>query len=400
MSTFLETVSVEEAIRLLLEIAPPPGTEHVPLSQAPGRVLAEPVVPDVDIPGFDRSTVDGYALRAGDTTGAGDSLPAMLSFAGGVPMGSVVPPALPRDACMYVPTGAFLPEGADGVAMVEYAEREGDLVLVRRPVRPWENVIRRGEDFRRGEVAIPPGQVLRPQEIGVCAAAGAATLAVNRRPVIGIISTGNELVPVREVPAPGEVRDVNTFMLAAGVAGCGGIPLCYGIVPDEREALARALAAGVRECSAVLVSGGSSKDARDHCARAIAETGKVLAHGIAIQPGKPTILGIAGSVPVVGLPGHPASAWIVFYAIVRPMLSRMTGVPLQERTVQATLAAGVPSVKGREDYVRVRIRNGKVFPVFGKSGLLNTLAGSDGFLRIPAMSEGIEAGETVEVHLW
>jgi molybdopterin molybdotransferase len=224
---------------------------------------------------------------------------------------------------------------------------------------------------------------------------------VIRTPRVGIISTGNELVPVDEVPKAGQVRDVNTYIVSSYVRDHGCIPVVYGIIKDERETFRAALAGAVAECDAVIISGGSSKDDRDMAAAIIAEQGEVLVHGVAIAPGKPTIIGRCGTVPVIGLPGHPASAFIVLVVIGRHLLDGMTGdLATVLVTVPATLAMNVPSAKGREDYVRVLLKDGVATPLFGKSGLLNTLVRSDGIVRVPAGSEGLETGTTVEVILW
>ncbi|WAC04818.1 MAG: molybdopterin molybdotransferase MoeA [Methanoregula sp.] len=401
MSIFLKVVPVSEAIAAVRRIAPQPVQETVPLEMAAGRVLAEDVRSDTDIPGFDRSVVDGYAVRAADTTGASDPVPAMLRTRGRVEMGSrAVAPISPGE-CIYVPTGGVVSVGADAVVMVENTGQAGDEILIKKPVANGENVLLHNEDFSKSEVVLGRGKRISAQDAGVLAAAGCNTVPVYRQPVIGIISTGNELVPVQKTPAAGQVRDSNSFMAGAFVQENGCVPKHYGIIHDDRDALRAALVKAVAECDAVLISGGSSKDDRDMAAALIAELGEVLIHGIAIAPGKPTIIGYAQNRPVIGLPGHPASAFIVLIAIVRHLLYDMTGdtAPVQ-MTVQARLSSNVPSPRGREDYVRVKVAGGVATPVFGKSGLLNTLVRSNGVIRIPAESEGLEAGEPVEVLLW
>jgi len=401
MSIFLKVVSVSEAIATARRIAPRPLEETVPLEMAAGRVLAEDVRSDTDIPGFDRSVVDGYAVRAADTTGASDPVPSMLRTRGRVEMGSgTVTPINPGE-CIYVPTGGVVPAGADAMVMVENAGQAGDDVLIKKPLAHGENVLLHNEDFSKGEVVLEHGKRLFAQDAGVLAAAGCDTVPVYRQPVIGVISTGNELVPVPATPAAGKVRDSNSFLVGAFVRENGCTPRYYGIIQDDRTALRTALLTAVAECDAVLVSGGSSKDDRDMAADIIAELGEVLIHGIAISPGKPTIIGSIRNKPVIGLPGHPASAFIVLVAIVRHLLACMTGEAIpRQKTSQAKLGRNVPSPKGREDYVRVKVADGTATPLFGKSGLLNTLVRSDGVIRIPAESEGLEAGEPVEVWLW
>ena len=402
MNRFLHVVPVKEAVRVVVTIAPVIAAETVPVEQSAGRVLAAPVVADMDIPGFDRSVVDGYAVRSSDTTGAGDAIPVMLQSLGRVAMGARDRKLVIRDStCVYIPTGGVLPEGADAVVMVEYAEEAGDTILVKKPVAHGENILSRDEDFKRGEIVFRTGRRLTPQDAGVLAACGCAGVIVARKPVVGIISTGNELVPVTEVPAPGQVRDANASMLAAWLSEYGCIPRMYGIVRDEREAFEAVISRALPECDVVLLSGGSSKDDRDMTAGVIAGEGEVLIHGIAIAPGKPTIIGRIAEKPVIGLPGHPASAFVVLIVIVRPLLDKMLGQtkPLL-RTVTVTLADNIPSQRGREEYVRVRVENGIATPLFGKSGLLNTLVKSDGLICIPAGTEGLEKGSETEVILW
>ena len=401
MSIFLKVVPVSEALTTVRRIAPAPVQETVPLEKAAGRVLAADVRSDLDIPGFDRSVVDGYAVRAADTTGASDPIPAMLHTKGRVEMGRPADTKIRPGECIYVPTGGVLPYGADAMVMVENTEQVGEDVLVRKPVAHGENVLLHNEDFSKGDVVLYLGRRLSAQDIGVLAAAGCTRVPVFCAPVIGVISTGNELVPVTETPRAGRIRDSNSFMVGAFVQEHGCIPKYYGIVKDDRVVLRQALERALGECDAVLISGGSSKDERDVSATLIAELGEVIIHGIAIAPGKPTIIGRAGKKPIIGLPGHPASAFIVLIAIVRHLLDRMTGdAAPQKKIAQAVLAKNVPSQKGREDYVRVKLADGVATPLFGKSGLLNTLVKSDGVIRIPSEREGIENGEQVEVWLW
>ncbi len=400
MSLFLEVVPVSEAVEVVRGIAPPPGHEDVMLEDALYRALAEDVSADIDIPGFDRSTVDGYAVAAADTTGASEAIPAMLQCLGRVGMGSADPGNISPGSCRYIPTGGALPEGADAVVMIEHAELIGDDVLVHRPVAPGENVVLRGEDFRAGEAVLERGRVLSPREIGVAAAIGAERVPVAVPPVIGIISTGNEVIPVAGIPGPGEVRDANSYLAGAFVTDRGCLPIYFGIIRDEREALESAISSALDRCDAVLVSGGSSKDERDNTAAVIADLGEVLVHGIAIAPGKPTIIGTARGKPVIGLPGHPASTYVVLVAIVDHLLVAMRRTGVSRRTLRARLTQNIPSTRGREDYIRVSLDSGRATPVFGKSGLLNTLVQSEGLVRIPASSEGLEIDEEVDVILW
>lgn len=401
MILFLQTIPVDEAIRKAVALAPVMPVEEVGLSEVLARVLASDIRADIDIPGFNRSSVDGFAVLASDTTGSGEAVPAMLTFVGSIGMGMGDPLELHPGECAYVPTGARVPDGADSVAMIEYCDRVGDVILVKRAVAPGENLVRRGEDFARSEVVLNQGRRLSPQDIGVLAAVGCEFVPVRKRPRIGIISTGNELISVHEQPLPGQVRDVNRYLCTGFVQLYGCEVSCYGIVADDKVSLFHTLTQAVAENDAVIISGGSSKDERDITASVIGELGEVVVHGVAISPGKPTIIGRAGKIPVIGLPGHPASAFIVLFVIVHHLLTTMCGENDRQRPARtAILSQNIPSSRGREEYVRVRISNGVADPLYGKSGLLNTLIRSDGVVSIPAGCEGYEKGDTVEVLLW
>jgi len=403
MSLFLEVVPVKEARSAIHSITAEMPSEEVQLTEAHDRILAVDLSSDADIPGFSRSVVDGYAVVASDTAGAGEAIPVMLTLTGRVLMGNPeIPPITPGE-CVYVPTGGVLPAGADAMTMIEYCEELGDEVLVHRPVAPGENIIHRGEDFSTGEVVLRKGRQLSPRDLGVLAAIGHSTVKVIKKPTVGIISTGNELVPVTETPKAAQVRDANTYLCSAFVLERGGIPVPFGIIKDDRDALRSALKRAIKECDMVMLSGGSSKDDR--------ELGTVLVHGIAIAPGKPTIIGRAEKeekesaeklIPIIGLPGHPASAYIVLIALTGSLLSGMSGKIRADKILNAKLTQSIPSARGREDYVRVTVDadGSSATPVFGKSGLLNTLIRSQGIVRVPAELEGFETGEDVEVILW
>jgi molybdopterin molybdotransferase len=401
MSLFLQLVSVSKAVEEVRMIAERCGDEPVPLADALHRILARDIAADVDIPGFTRSVVDGYAVRAAETVGSSDAIPSIFALRGRVAMGASAAMNLQPGECIYVPTGGVLPGGADAVVMIEHAEQIGDEILIKKSVAFGENVLLYNEDFSEGEPVLRMGKRLSAQDIGVLAAAGCRDVPVARMPKIGILSTGNELVPVNVRPQAGQVRDVNSYVIAAAVRDWGCFPVFYGIVRDDRDALSAGISRATAECDVVLISGGSSKDERDMVSAIIEDQGKVLIHGIAIAPGKPTIIGQCNGRPVIGLPGHPASAFIVLIAIVRHLITAMTGeTGSSVRTLQATLDQNVPSAKGREDYVRVAVKNGVATPLFGKSGLLNTLVKSTGVVRVPAESEGLETGTLVEVIPW
>ena len=400
MSRFLSVISVDEARKVLISLASPLPAEKIPLFNSNGRILAEDIISDVDIPGFNRSTVDGYAVSSSDTTGAGESIPVMLKLSGILLMGKKPEQNVKPGYCMYCPTGAFLPEGADAVVMIEYCEEMADDVLVFRSVASGENVIYRGEDFSNSKPAICKGTRINSRVMGVLAACGVPMVPVSMRPRVAIISTGNEIVPVDEVPGEGNIRDVNTYLCAGYVEEAGGVPVIIGIVQDERDPLEEALNNAVEISDVILISGGSSKGERDMCADIIENMGKVLVHGIALSPGKPTIIGNIQSKPVIGLPGHPASVYVVLMALIRVLISTMTGEKIIPAFFSGILTSPVPSSRGREDYIRVKRDGENIFPVFGKSGLINTLISSDGLLKIPADEEGFEQNSRVFLELW
>lgn len=401
MRLFLQVVPVSVAIEKIRTLAIVCGDESIPLIEAFDRVLAWDVLTDMDIPGFTRSIVDGFAVRSSDTTGSSDAIPSLLTLLGRVAMGQSPHHSVQPGECVYVPTGGILPPGADAVVMIEYAGQLEDQVLIKKPVAQGENVLFHNEDFSAGDPVVKKGKRLTAQDIGVLAAAGCTSVPVVKMPRIGVLSTGNELVPVAERPRSGQVRDVNSYVIASAVRKMGCVPVLYGIVRDDQNELSTSICRAAADCDAVLISGGSSKDDRDMVAAIIGDRGSVLVHGIAISPGKPTIIGRIDNKPVIGLPGHPASAYIVLIAIVRHLITAMSGeTETSLHIIPASLDQNIPSSKGREDYVRVVVKDGIATPLFGKSGLLNTLVQSTGVVRIPAESEGLEAGTPIRVIVW
>lgn len=400
MSRFLSVISVESARTILNQIADKTADETVSLLESGGRIIRTDLTSEIDIPGFDRSTVDGFAVLASDTIGAGESIPAMLHLTGKVEMGVEPSKVVTSGTCMYIPTGAYLPAGADAVVMIEYAEAMGDDILVTKPVAVGDNIVHRGEDFSIEKPALFSGTRITSREMGVLAACGVTDVLVAQKPRVAIISTGNELIKISEIPGPGQIRDVNTYLCAGFVTECGGIPIITGTIPDERELLEQALVDALEKSDIILISGGSSKGERDMCADIISSKGELLVHGIALSPGKPTIIGKINNKPVIGLPGHPASAYVVLTALVKDVIFAMTGEKSSPPLMSGILISPVPSAKGREDYIRVFLENDKVTPVFGKSGLTNTLIKSDGLLRIPADLEGYDKNTRVFVQSW
>ena len=402
----LTVLTPKEALRTIAaSFSPCLSPERVPLSEACGRILARDVVSDQAVPGFDRATVDGYAVRASDTFGCSDALPAILRRQGEIVMGEGVETPLRPGCCMAIPTGGALPPGADAAVMLEYAEDYGDGTIgVCRPAAPGENLIFRGDDVRCGQTVLPAGRRLTPQDVGALAALGVTAPEVRRAARVGILSTGDELVPVDSKPGPGQVRDVNSAMLRALTESAGARAECFGILRDDDTLLRETLRAALETCDVVLISGGSSVGRKDATCRVIESLGELLFHGIAMKPGKPTILGRVGGRAVFGLPGHPAAACIAAQCFVLPLLDRLAGRDPARYPVPALLTDPVSANHGRAQYmaVRLEIRGENVVarPVRSKSGLITALAGADGYFCIPRDCEGVPAGARIDVFLY
>jgi molybdopterin molybdotransferase len=415
MPEFLQLLPPSEALeRLLAQLQFRPEPEEVDTVAALGRVTVGPVLAPIPLPSFPRSTVDGYAVRAADTFGASDSLPAYLSEVGEVPMGSAAEITLGRTHCALIHTGGMLPEGADAVVMIEHTQRArpGE-VEVLRAAAVGENVIKVGEDVAQGEIVLPTGTRLGAAEIGGLMALGLTRVSVARRPRVGILSSGDEVVSPETEPAHGQVRDVNSYTLSALVEELGGLAERYGIVPDRAEAMQATAAGALAECDCIVITAGSSASARDLTAQVIDELGSpgVLVHGVNVRPGKPTILAVCNGKAVIGLPGNPVSALVIAGLFVGPVVKGQLGMQRSRPrpSVPARLSLNLPSQAGREDWIPVRLvlesapkaeeAHYRAEPVFGKSNLIFSLARADGLVRIPADATGLEAGEMVSVVL-
>jgi molybdopterin molybdotransferase len=397
------------------------GTETVPLSGALRRVPAEPVTAPHPLPGFARSTVDGYAVRAADTYGVSEGLPGYLDLTGAVRMGAAPDVTVTSGTAVAMPTGGAIPRGADAVVMIEYtaetmaatATGPGTIEVV-RPVAPGEGIVRADEDAAVGSVLVPAGRPLRPQDLGMLAAAGVTEVTVHEKPAVTIFSTGDEVVPPDAVELrPGQVRDATASALAALITDAGGTPVYAGIVPDDPGALEKALREALRASDLLVISAGSSVGTRDETANAVAALGPpgIWCHGLAIKPGKPTLLaevsGTSGAdgeppVPVIGLPGNPRSALVVFRLIGMPVVRQVGGctMPPPHSTTRAQLARNLASATGRLDVVQVKLDGTVATPLFGLSALLSVLTEADGYLVIPEEATGLDAGAEVEVFLY
>src|SRR5258706_7026047 len=418
MPEFLTLLPPDNARDLLLSHLasrqPVIDSESIDVVSALSRVLTEVVMAQHLLPEFQRAIVDGYVVRALNTLGATDLLPAYLIFIGEVPMGDTPVFEIGAGQCALIHTGGMLPNGADSVLMLEYAQsaRENEIEIF-RAVANGENVIRIGEDVAKGQLILPNGSLLRPAEIGGLLALGITSVLVAKKILVGLISTGDEVIEPSQSPRPGQVRDINSYTLGALVEKSGGVAKRYGIISDQLQALKDAAAQTLSECDVVIITAGSSASTRDMTADVIRSLGApgVLVHGINTRPGKPTILGVCNGKAVIGLPGNPGSALVNGYLFVVPVIEKLLGVlPKPKPTVQAKLNVNLSSQAGREDWIPVKLlasparrgAGGEVYdadPIFGKSNLIFTLASADGLLRIHPDATGLSAGEVVEVLL-
>ena len=393
---FFKVKTAEEVFEII-EGFEPLGGEIVPLDEALGRTLTTDVVAPEDLPGFHRSSMDGYAVRAQDTFGGTESLPALLELVGEVLMGQRPETAVGAGQAVKISTGGMLPEGADGVVMVEYCHSlDSKTIEVSRAISPLENVIRTDDDFKQGSKVLTGGEPLRPQDLGVLAGLGLAEVSVYKRPRVAIISTGDEVIPIGQRPEPGQVRDINTYTLAAFCRQAGAEAVNLGLCPDDFEQLREGVSRGLQVA-----------DTRDLTVKVFEsfEGMELLAHGVSISPGKPTIIAKTGSQAMFGLPGHVASALVVAEVFLGPFLARLAGekalVQRLYEVIEAELSRNIESASGREDYIRVSLkRQGEGYlaePIFGKSGLISTLVEAEGLLRVEMNTEGLYKGQRVAI---
>ena len=408
-----EALKVDEALDLLLhQDIKQPEIESISIERVYGRVLSEDIISPENLPGFNRSTMDGYAVNSADTFGASDTMPVYLEVKGQILMGEDPGISMQRGETVRIPTGGMLPGGADSVVMFEYTNIIDDkMVEIMKTVSPNENVILADEDVKKGEVVLKRGQRLRPQDIGALAGLGILEVKVFSRPVVAIIGTGDEVVPPDKPLSAGEVRDINSYNLAGLILSLNAVPVKKGIIKDDFDRLLSVVEESVTESDMVLITGGSSVGTKDYTSRVIDKLGSpgVLFHGIAMKPGKPLIGGIVKGVPVFGLPGHPAAITVSFETFVEPLVMKMSGekhcphIPLR-RTFKALFSRNLSSSIGREEHVRVSVekRNGALWavPILGKSGLVSTLVKADGIVIVPMNKSGVYEGEEVEVRLF
>ncbi len=404
-------VTTLKAVLELIRTLPCVGEEVLALDRSVGRILAQDVFSSIDLPEFNRATMDGYAVQARSTFGTSESMPALFAVVGSVEMGEVPTVSVKAGEAVRIATGGMVPDGADSVVMVEHTQAlDAHTVEVFKSAAPLQHVMEVGEDIRKGEKILVMGSRIRPQEMGVLAALGQAHVPVYKQPVLAIISSGDEIVPVDQTPDLSQLRDVNAHSLAGLISLSGGIPLYLGIGKDDFDELDRLCRQALAQADMVLISGGSSVGSRDFTLEVLQglPDAEILVHGVSISPGKPTILARSGEKPVWGLPGQITSAMVVFHVLVRPALERISGLSESElgksRQVPAVLSRNLASVQGRDDHVRVKlVRQGERLyaePILGKSGLIHTMVKADGLIRIDRDSEGLDKGAPVEVMLF
>lgn len=409
-----ELVSVEEALERLMKSThfKKPAEKNIPIESSYGMIISRDIISPEDLPGFNRSTVDGFAVKSTDTFGAIESLPSYLVIKAEIFMGDKPDFKIEQGEVAKIATGGMLPDGTDSVVMFEHTQQIDEKTIeVVKSVAPDENVIQAGEDAKRGEYILRTGHRLKPQDIGALAGLGITTLWVYEKPKVSIISTGDEIIPAHEQLLPGQVRDINSYTLSGLISNTGGIPLRKGIFSDTYHVLRDIVEKSLEASDMVLITGGSSVGTKDMTAKVINDLGKpgVLFHGVSLKPGKPTIGGIINSFPIFGLPGHPAAVTVSFEIFVKPVLEELSGLRRNKlyndkNSVFAKITKNISSSSGRQEHIAVALeaRNGELWaiPILGKSGLITTLTKADGTFVIPLNKLGVQKGETVEVRLF
>jgi molybdopterin molybdotransferase len=403
MRPIRETIPIEDALALVIEASVPiQRTEQVPIGEAHGRVVAETIVARADVPPFDRAAMDGFAVIAEDTFGAGRFDPKVFRCVGKIYTGDAPSRAIGQGECIEIATGAPLPEGATAVVMVEETERgdNSDDVRVMMPVYPRQNVGRRGGDMTAGQEILHPGDFLNASRVGALAATGAGEVTVYVRPTVTILSTGNELIEPGTPLGPAQIYDINRYTLAAIVNEHGGVANVLPTAPDNVDELT-AIVEHAAPADIIVFSGGSSVGEKDLILDVLHETGDVLFHGLAVKPGKPTIFGRVRGRLVLGMPGNPTSCLSNAYLLLIPMLRRIARLPeFRPQTIRVPLSRRIVSTTGRHQFYTVRVVDGSAVPAFKASGDITSMSQADGYFEVPAQTDIVEAGELVEVKLF
>lgn len=405
---FFNVVSIDEGRKLILDNFKNfrLETELVNILDAVDRTLAVDVISDINVPEFNRSTVDGYGIMVEDSHGATQTIPSILNILGEVKMGEISNIKIRPGEAIYIPTGAMVPEGVTGIIMIENTEKMGeDTLLLNKPISKGENMVYIGDDIKKDELALEKGRVINAEVVGTLAALGISKVEVYKKPRFYIISTGDEIIDIDEELTPGKIRDINSYALQVLVERAGGQVVNKSIIKDNYELLRDEVEKALDLSDIVLISGGSSVGTRDYTDKVINSFGGkgVLSHGLSIKPGKPTIIGDCDGKLVIGLPGHPVSSIIVFMALIEDYIDQKLGNNKIRPAIMATMEYNFPSSPGRETYqmVKLRYEDGKYYatPTHGKSGMISLLSQSQGYIVIKLHEEGIYKGEEREVFL-
>lgn len=401
MKPLASLIPLDEAKKLVEEyVQPIERKERIPLSDLLFRVLAEDIVSRIDVPPYDRSAMDGYAVRAADTFSAGKFEPVELRCIGVVHAGEVPSKKIGAGECMQIATGAMIPEGADAVVMVENTERFNDVVQIFRAVPPGSNISKKGEDIKAGTVVLRKGELLTPSKVGVIAALGISEATVYAKPKVLIVPTGNEVAEVGKPLNPGQVYDINSYTLSSILLENGCVPVAHSIVEDVAEEL-KSVLQRANDYDMVVLSGGSSAGERDVLEQVISELGRVIFHGVQIKPGKPTIFGLIGNTPVFGMPGYPTACLTNGYVFLLPAARKMARLPKRQEVIGTfPMAKKYAATLGRHQFLTVRVIDGQVYPAFKESGAITSIAHADGWIEIPPNVDIVEKGTNVEVHFF
>ena len=376
------------------------GSELVTLRNSIGRVLEEDVIAPCFIPPYNRSLVDGYAVVASSAFGCSESIPALFNKVGNVNMGEMFDSVVGPDECVYVPTGGHVPANCDAVVMIEDAEDYcNGLIGVLKPPAPGEHMVYKGEEVREGEIIFPKGKRIQLKDIGILLACGIKEVNVRKKPIIGVLSSGDEIISEKEDMTPGKLRDINGPLITADLENKGINVIFYGVIKDNQEILKETLQKAVNECDIVITSGGTSVGIKDRLPIIVDELGELLVHGIAVKPGKPTFIGKVNQKPVIGLPGHPTAAFYIYIFLVQKLLSMAMEEDIYQKKEKKILKYSVSSNHGKESFIAVSVQDDKAVPVRGNSGMISILSKSEGFIRIGRNSEGLQAGVEVDVYM-
>lgn len=394
-------ISFNEALEILLSYAKPiEETELVNIEEVIGRVLAEDIIAPIDVPHFDRSAMDGYAVIAEDTYGASLHNPVTLTLSGSVMTGEIPKGGVKKGRCFKVATGAMIPNGADSVVILEDTEIMGDKIIIYKPIFPGANITKKGGDIEKGSLVIRKGTVLTPSKIGVLASLGIREINVFRKPEVALIPTGNEIVPLDEPIQKGKVYNINSYTLSALIKENGSIPITFPICPDDEKELSKSVEKALNY-DLVIIIGGSSVGERDIVMDVLKGIGEILFHGIAIKPGKPTIGASARGKLIIGMPGHPTSCLSNGYMFLIHVLRKIANLPPKKfQILKGKLSKRISVTIGRMQFLPVKLQGDEVIPVFKESGTITSMAEADGYIEIPGNKELLERGEEVEVKLF